>query len=345
MKESSDHQGNGDLTSFSSIPPSQRMISACAGAFFASLLKKIVFFRNGVLSQVCPICPAGPSHCEHQVNITSRATAMETAFNIAKSEGTFGLWRGLSPTVMMVVPATVIYYTGYDFLKDRLSFRFGSYKDVLAPMIAGVTARSKSLIYGVITELVIFKDLNVHVITATTVLMVSPIELMRTKIQAKEGNSYREMASIVKNAVKQSGASSLWRGLGPTLLRDVPFSACYWAGYEYFKRKLSRSVGEKNRNITTFAAGAISGSIVATATTPFDVVKTRLQVDMGENFAEKQKIPSTWSVIRDIWKLHGWNGLFAGVTARVAKITPACAIMIGSYEFCKDFFVKRNRSR
>ncbi|EDV27772.1 uncharacterized protein TRIADDRAFT_53797 [Trichoplax adhaerens] len=293
MKESSDHQGNGDLTSFSSIPPSQRMISACAGAFFASLLNKIVFFRNGVLSQVCPICPAGPSHCEHQVNITSRATAMETAFNIAKSEGTFGLWRGLSPTVMMVVPATVIYYTGYDFLKDRLSFRLGSYKDVLAPMIAGVTAR--------------------------------------------------KMASIVKNAVKQSGASSLWRGLGPTLLRDVPFSACYWAGYEYFKRKLSRSVGEKNRNIATFAAGAISGSIVATATTPFDVVKTRLQVDMGENFAEKQKIPSTWSVIRDIWKLHGWNGLFAGalmerltsVTARVAKITPACAIMIAvPYVLC-----------
>ena len=43
----------------------------------------------------------------------------------------------------MVVPATMIYYTGYDIIKDKIALRLGSYKDILAPMIAGVTARSK----------------------------------------------------------------------------------------------------------------------------------------------------------------------------------------------------------
>lgn len=46
---------------------------------------------------------------------------------------------------MMVVPATMIYYTGYDIIKDKIAFRLGSYKNVFAPMIAGITARSKQL--------------------------------------------------------------------------------------------------------------------------------------------------------------------------------------------------------
>lgn len=39
--------------------------------------------------------------------------------------------------------------------------------------------------------------------------------------------------------------------------------ACYWTGYEYCKRKLSQSTGEKNRNINNFAAGALSGSVIS----------------------------------------------------------------------------------
>ena len=33
-----------------------------------------------------------------------------------------------------------------------------------------------------------------------------------------------ELVSVIKNAIQQGGMLSLWHGLGPTLLRDVPFS-------------------------------------------------------------------------------------------------------------------------
>ncbi|KAF9150727.1 hypothetical protein BG015_007452, partial [Linnemannia schmuckeri] len=74
---------------------------------------------------------------------------------IARYEGASSLWRGLSPTLAMSIPATVIYFVGYDYLKDVLSeqaaalspemvfgqtFIYG-YRETLAPLVAGGFAR------------------------------------------------------------------------------------------------------------------------------------------------------------------------------------------------------------
>ena len=48
------------------------------------------------------------------------------------------------------------------------------------------------------------------------------------------------------------------------------------------------------------------------------------------------------TVIQDVVTRHGYVGLYAGLIPRVAKITPACGIMIASYEICKDYFSKQN---
>lgn len=56
-----------------------------------------------------------------------------------------------------------------------------------------------------------------------TVTVISPLELVRTKLQAQH-LSYRELGTCVRAAVAQGGWRSLWLGWGPTALRDVPFS-------------------------------------------------------------------------------------------------------------------------
>ena len=53
--------------------------------------------------------------------------------------------------------------------------------------------------------------------------MISPLELLRTKMQSQR-LSYGELGACVRSAVAQDGWMSLWRGWGPTVLRDVPFS-------------------------------------------------------------------------------------------------------------------------
>lgn len=41
-----------------------------------------------------------------------------------------------------------------------------------------------------------------------------------------------------------------------------------------------------------------------------------------------------------IYKHHGTSGLFAGLTPRLIKVAPACAIMIATFEYSKVAIIR-----
>jgi len=260
---------------------------------------------------------------------------------IAKNEGLTTLWRGLSPTLLMAVPANVIYFAGYDWLRSsHLSPIKGRIDDAYAPLVAGSAAR------------------------VSAAIVVSPVEMFRTRMQASHPEAatptgvFRDTLAGLRDMVKTDGYRSLWRGLSLTLWRDVPFSAFYWWGYEYGREKLhemreksrgrdpanrprSRSQSELDHRTVladSFAAGAGAGAIAAVATTPFDVGKTRQQTTSHVNPSPGQVRPEDRAMPRFLWhifKTEGTAGLFKGWSARCLKVAPACAIMISSYEIGK----------
>ena len=82
-----------------------------------------------------------------------------------------------------------------------------------------------------------------------------------------------------------------------------------------------------------FVAGATAGSAAAFVTTPLDVMKTRQQVaSMNATGAT-----STSLDILSLTRREGVKALFAGVLPRLARVAPANAIMIASYEFGKRY--------
>lgn len=80
-----------------------------------------------------------------------------------------------------------------------------------------------------------------------------------------------------------------------------------------------------------FVGGALSGWTVASITSPFDVLKTRRQ-------AVVMSAPTTGEVTRmtlltlQISRKEGVSALFVGLSPRMAKIAPACRVMIASFE-------------
>ena len=64
-------------------------------------------------------------------------------------------------------------------------------------------------------------------------------------------------------------------------------------------------------NLETFLCGATSGSIAAFVTCPLDVVKTYRQVQLGEKDVHREH-RRTSHIIKEIMRLKGVNGLFAG---------------------------------
>ncbi len=349
------------LAQFRNVPPNLG-ISACC---------REVFWMNNK----APLCVAGPTLAPINpadiicvVEEAERKTITSTwdgLRKIAQNEGPRTLWRGLSPTLVMAVPANVIYFAGYDWLRTaHASPLRKSISDAYIPLVAGATAR---------------------VLAAIT---VSPIEMFRTRMQAANHTAtaaghFRETMSGLQDMVASQGVFSLWRGLTLTLWRDVPFSAIYWWGYEATRNQLidqreraaarndgrefrvgrgeervqrrSRSRSQENRRDTlvdSFVAGAASGAVAAFVTTPFDVGKTRQQVvrHMGDAAKvagqlarpEEQTMPR---FLMHIYREQGVPGLFRGWAARCLKIAPACAIMISCYEFSKRMALDMNEKR
>lgn len=138
--------------------------------------------------------------------------------------------------------------------------------------------------------------------------------------------------------VREKGVTILWRGLGPTLWRDVPFSGLYWAGFEIIKSRLNSSsspLPPLTPIATSFISGAVSGTLAALVTQPFDVLKTRRQVFTPSKNCSPEALrhrASTFPLALHVIQSEGWAALFAGVVPRCAKIAPACGLMIACYE-------------
>ncbi|KAG6036012.1 hypothetical protein E4U41_005846, partial [Claviceps citrina] len=71
--------------------------------------------------------------------------------------------------------------------------------------------------------------------------------------------------------------------------------------------------------------GSLSGGVAAAATTPLDVLKTRVMLS-------RQRV-SVADVLSSILREEGWRPLFAGLVPRVTWISVGGAIFLGSYQW------------
>lgn len=188
--------------------------------------------------------------------------------SIFMNEGLAGMYAGLAPTLVMGVPNTVLYFYTYEELAPRLIEYFPSDHPASGaiPAIAGASARFVAS------------------------LSTAPLELLRTQQAARSGlgtaddSAGRGMISELRTMVRNEGPLSLFRGVWPTLMRDVPFSAIYWMSIESMRdlwraRHLSMPpVSSTEQTIEALINGSVSGVIAAAFTTPLDVLKTRSQI-------------------------------------------------------------------
>ena len=221
---------------------------------------------------------------------------------IAQDEGVRALWRGTGLSLTMAAPMVGIYLPLYDVILRSFEEK-QHMQEPYAPLLAGTVARS------------------------IAVYCTSPIELMKVRVQAF-------MTPQVNDGCSTKSLRQLWRGVGATLWRDVPFSGIYWALVEPMRRQLT-PIGGPTSEIEVLKAnalsGAASGALAAAITTPFYVAKTRMQL-----YPSKTKF-KTFCVMKDVVLHQGFGGLFKGWSARSAKAIPACAIVLSSYEMIKFF--------
>lgn len=123
---------------------------------------------------------------------------------------------------------------------------------------------------------------------ATQSIIASPMELLKSRLQAKslqpnneqKINLIRDIKNLRKDYPKQNIVRSLYRGYGATFWRDSPAFAIYFSSYELTLRYMNpNGKKEEPSNFVILGAGGIAGVLSWFLTYPIDVVKTQIQLN------------------------------------------------------------------
>jgi len=166
------------------------------------VLDSAVGCGNGALS--VQACCAHPAPLITGGKTGSRPSSVQMLGCMVRNEGLPSLWRGSAFSMVAAVPSVGIYMVLYERIKARLQGGSPGHDRPWAPMVAGATARSLAT------------------------LGTSPLELVRIRLMAQHGKQSVGSLAVVSAGVRETGWLALWKGIGPSLYRDVPFSAIYW---------------------------------------------------------------------------------------------------------------------
>lgn len=134
--------------------------------------------------------------------------------------------------------------------------------------------------------------------------------------------------------VKNLGLRGMYQGTAATWLRDIPFSIVFFPLFA----NMSKFLNGDQSMLGLFAAGAIAGSVSAGAVTPFDVVKTRLQV-------EGNQYKGIMDAFRGIYRSEGAIAFKRGLEPRMMVQAPLFGITLFAFETQKRWIMKNNAKK
>lgn len=131
----------------------------------------------------------------------------------------------------------------------------------------------------------------------------------------------------------EGGARGLFKGLFPTMAREIPGNAAMFGVYEGLKQYLAG--GQDTSSLgrgSLILAGGLAGASFWGSVYPTDVVKSVLQVDDYKN----PKYSGSVDAFRKILKSEGVKGLYKGFGPAMARSIPANAACFLAYEVTRS---------
>ncbi|EPY29858.1 solute carrier family 25 (mitochondrial iron transporter), member 28/37 [Angomonas deanei] len=144
-----------------------------------------------------------------------------------------------------------------------------------------------------------------------------PFDTIKTRVQSGNLSSIRH---ALRQVWREERLTNLYRGCTPVLVAAVPAHAVYFSFYESSKRLF----GEGNVGIAAAACVATVGHDVVS--TPFDVVKQRMQMDHHRSFS------SSLHCFMDVFQKGGIKSLTLSLPTTILMNIPHYATYWLVYE-------------
>ncbi|GAU19446.1 hypothetical protein TSUD_76890 [Trifolium subterraneum] len=290
--------------------PKLQIFSATHQKASHSLAKQEHAF-SGALAGICVSC------CLHPVDtiktvVQSCRVEQRSIFYIGKSiisdRGFPGLYRGITTNIACSAPISAVYTFTYESVKAALLPYLPKENYSFAHCVGGGCA------------------------SIATSFIFTPSE--RIKQQMQVGSHYRNCWDVLIGIIRNGGLSSLYAGWRAVLCRNIPHSMIKFYTYESLKQVMPSS-SIQSHTFQTLVCGGLAGSTAALFTTPFDVIKTRLQTQIP---GSRNQYDSVFHALYKISKTEGLKGLYRGLTPRLIMYMSQGSLFFASYEFFKSAF-------
>uniref|UniRef100_A0A8D0B3U7 Mitochondrial glutamate carrier 2 n=1 Tax=Salvator merianae TaxID=96440 RepID=A0A8D0B3U7_SALMN len=267
------------------------------------------------------------------------------------SEGFFGVYRGAAVNLTLVTPEKAIKLAANDFFRQLLSSDGRKELTLAREMLAGCGAGTCQVVVTSPMEMLKIQLQDAGRLAAHQQKALDQAGSAATTTHSGSAQSYtagsnatskRPSATMIaRDLLHTQGLAGLYKGLGATLLRDVPFSIIYFPLFANINQLGQKNPEDKASFLHSFMAGCVAGSVAAVAVTPLDVLKTRIQTlkkGLGEDTYN-----GIIDCVRKIWIHEGPSAFMKGAGCRALVIAPLFGIAQGVYfigigEYVMEFF-------
>jgi solute carrier family 25 S-adenosylmethionine transporter 26 len=251
--------------------------------------------------------------------IDTLKTRLQAPAGFWKAGGVTGIYNGIGAAAAGSAPGAALFFSTYECMKPVVLQwqEAAGFHD--QPAVSHMVAAS----FG--EAAACFVRVPTGVVTAKMQISSKPgtvMETFRMVLQERHGGS-----------ILSGFTGGLYRGFGITLFREIPFAAMQFPMYEKMKSVWADRQGVMQVNpLQAAMCGSLSGAIAGAATTPLDVLKTRLMLGVDKHGVHYQGVGD---VFRRTLAEEGRSGFLKGLQPRVMWISIGGFVFFGAYEGSK----------
>ncbi|KAL2604937.1 hypothetical protein AAZX31_09G108200 [Glycine max] len=229
------------------------------------------------------------------------------------------MYRGLSPTIVALLPNWAVYFTSYEQLKGLLRSRDGC--DELTTIGNIIAAAGAG---------------------AATAISTNPLWVVKTRLQTQgmrpDVVPYKSVLSALTRITHEEGIRGLYSGIVPSLA-GVSHVAIQFPAYEKIKSYMAEKDNTTVDKLTPGSvaiASSISKVFASVMTYPHEVIRSRLQ-EQGQAKNIGVQYTGVIDCTKKVFQKEGIPGFYRGCATNLLRTTPSAVITFTSYEMIHRF--------
>lgn len=227
--------------------------------------------------------------------------------DIVAKEGFSRLYRGIVPPLMLEAP------------KRAVKFAANGYWGNLFTSNGAIPMTQSVAIYtGCMAG-------------ATESVVVTPFELVKIRLQDK-ASTFEGPMDVIRQTIKKEGVLAMYSGMEATFWRHFWWNGGYFGSIFQIRSLLPKAETKSGELTNNFISGAIGGAVGTALNTPFDVIKSRIQMQGTGEW--------TYPALLKTAREEGIGALYKGFTPKVLRLAPGGGVLLLVVEALSSVFRK-----